>query len=136
MQGNVRVGSSQPCSGRSKQTQHRRKWTGTEAGEPQIEPSHVRLDPPQRSQKSAQVAMLFETPTANDPEAGQFLSGCWEIISQHRQIDAGFVPKVLRNMVAILIERMATRRKRSDESNLHGSLRNTRSRESRPRRCK
>ena len=41
----------------------------------------------------------------------KFFGGCREIISQHRQINTPFLPKLVRHVETILIQRMATRRK-------------------------
>src|SRR5271165_951979 len=133
----MRVHSVQSRGGRRHQTQQSRKGTVAKTGEPQIEPGHVRFYTPDRAQQTGQVASSSETPTAHYPKAGQFIRRRGKIISQHRQINAGLLPKLIGHVKPIFVERMATWWKRGDERDPHGWFeRNTRSRESRPSSCR
>ena len=114
VQRNVRVHSIQSCRNRSHETKYSGQGTCAEAGEAQIEPGHLGLHRPDGAQQSGYIAMLFKTPAARHLKARQFIGGCEEIISQHRQINTPLMPKLVRHVESILIERMATRRKRSD----------------------
>ena len=107
----VRVHAIQSCGSRRHQPQHSRERTIAEAGETQIEPGHIRLHLADGTQQTGYVAMLSEAPTANHRKPRKFFGGCREIISQHRQINTPFLPKLVRHVETILIQRMATRRK-------------------------
>ena len=81
--------------------------------------------------------MLSEAPAAIDPKTGQFGSWGWKVISQHRELNTALLPKLIGNVKPILVERVPTWRKRSDQGDFHDALeRNTRSRDSRLRRYK
>src|ERR1700728_3028142 len=137
MQRDMRVHAVPSCRSRRQKTQDGRKWTVAKAGESEVEPCHVRLHCSDGAHQGRQIAILSESPTASDFKAGQFLGRCWEIISQHRQINTPLLPKLICDVETVFVEHMSTGRKRSDERNLHGSLaRNTMSLESLPRRCK
>src|ERR1700730_6225453 len=137
MQRDVRVYSVEARGGRRHQAEHGRKGTVAEAGKTEVEPGHLRLYFPDGAPEGCQVAILSESPAAIHLKARQFFRRGLKVVPQHRQINPTLLPKLIRDMETVLVERMTTGRKRRDERNLHGSLeRSTRSRERRPRRCR
>ena len=83
--------------GRCHQPKQGRHWGSAEAGESQIEPGNVGLQPANRSEDSRKVCAAFETPTTNYIKARQLFSGLGDIISQDREVDAGLLTELIRD---------------------------------------
>jgi hypothetical protein len=132
VQCNVRVETVQAHQRRQSNAHECGQRLAAEASKRQIEPNYIWLELPDCPEQTARILQAVKSPAANHVEFRKLALARLQIVAQDGQIDPGNFLQLVRDVEAVFVERLMTRRKRRYQANVHEFVRVIACRESLP----